>query len=173
MSSEGIINVGVEPALCVQVNDSFGVVCIGHQGIYCATCRNCKHVDHLVKVLQEIAAEEMLPQFKPFADFKPKDVKPSVCIKAVSDQIIPFNLPRHLQQSVMDDYSKRFNLIDGVAHLIPSLGSCPLACSLCGGSWSEEVFLAQDVFLVAHHCCYPAKGTANYTLMEWYFLCTL
>lgn len=102
----------------------------------------------------------MLPQFKPFADYQPKDVKQSVTPKVVSGQIIPFNLPVHLQQTIRDDYSKRFNIIHGIAHLIPSMELCPLSCPLCGGCWGEEVFLAQETFLVAQHCCYPAKGTA-------------
>lgn len=65
-----------------------------------------------------------------------------------------------MKQCLMADYSKRFNIQYGIAHLHPTLPSTSV-CSGCGipNSWSVGLTSVRKAFLVTPHCCYPAEGT--------------
>ena len=78
--SEDIVSIGAEKALCVNVHNSFGVVCLRNQGLQCATCKrpSCKHVTHLRDVMDSVAEEA--PDL--FADFQ----VPSITPQNVADQ---------------------------------------------------------------------------------------
>ena len=105
-----------------------------------------------------------------FADYQPphpEAKKTFPAMRAISQSMIPFDLPLHLKTCLRKDYSQRFNLCNGIANLIPPLPSsshCPL-CD-CEDSWSETVYLAEEVFLVTPMCCYPAKGTYCYIVYD-------
>ena len=51
-----IVPAGPDNALCVQVRESFGVVCLSDGGIRCVTCKygtsSCKHVNCVVQSVE-------------------------------------------------------------------------------------------------------------------------
>ena len=68
------------------------------------------------------------------------------------------------------DISQRFNILDGVAQLVP-FSSQP--CSQCcvHDSWSDDIFLSQENYIVTLQRCIPAKGifvTNNYIAFEYF-----
>lgn len=160
---EGFYSVGVEPALCVNVNGDFGVLCLGHKATFCSTCKhssNCKHIHRLNSVIENTPIDELPSQFKVLFNFKTPAVQPANDFPhAVSIKKIPFSYSRHMKQTLMADYSKRFNIEHGTAHLHPTLPSSSV-CSGCGipGSWSAELTPSRKSFLVTPHRCYPVEG---------------
>lgn len=159
---EGIVCIGAEHAVCVKVNNSFGVVYTGKQRVVCATCipSNCQHVKRLLEVIQQCPDEEIPSQLMVFKELPTSVPKqPSVKIRSISHRKIPFQLTEELRDRLKADYSKRFRLHDGVAHLIPPQLSS--GCPLCGSNWSTEPRLVNQIFLVTPMCCYPAKGTVH------------
>ena len=138
------------------------MVCLGNQGLRCSTCnkQSCKHVSNLHEVIKDLNGE-LSPRLKEFANYQGKKASSYyIPIKMVSNSTIPFVLPPHLKNCLKEDYSQRFNLCSGIANLIPRIPPSPSLCSLCAqvDSWSEEVYLAEENFLVTPQCCYPAKG---------------
>lgn len=160
--SEGIVSVGAEPALCIEVNNTFGVVCLGGQGIFCTTCKqhssNCRHVDLLLKVIENTPEDDMTTQLKAFSDYQvptPRLTRAKYG-KVVSERAIPFALPVELMDTWKQDDSQRFRIQDGIAHLWPPQSS---TCPHCNApSLSTELCCVQENFVVTLKCCYPAKG---------------
>ncbi len=62
-SYEGFVSVGLHSALCINIDGNFGVVCLEDQGIFCTTCKRpgCKHITHLLKVIEDATIKEMPP----------------------------------------------------------------------------------------------------------------
>ena len=158
---DGIVSIGLEPALCVQVGENFGVVCLTNMGMLCTACRKhqCLHTAHLKKLIEDISesGKDMLAELEPFAADSPIATKQQNLIKTVSTNVIPFDLPAHLRNLLVMDYSQRFHILDGVAQLVPhSSQPCPQCC--VSGSWSDDTFLSQENFIVTLQRCIPAKG---------------
>ena len=147
--SEDIVSIGAEKALCVNVHNSFGVVCLRNQGLQCATCKrpSCKHVTHLRDVMDSVAEEA--PDL--FADFQ----VPSITPQTIQDEIgssskISFSVAVDSKQRLKNDHSSRFNFSNGIANLYPRPPSSPSNCPKCSAvdSWSEQLYLTADCFLV-------------------------
>ena len=163
---DGIVPVGPDNAICVQVSESFGVVCLVDGDIRCVTCKygtsSCKHVNYVVQSVEN--SMELISSLTPYAEFlalksevATKKTKPATPT-CMSRSPIPFDLPSHLKEVLKQDTSERFNLQSGVAHLMPhasSASTCP-KCEI--GTWSSEVIFGYDSILVTPHCSYPAKG---------------
>jgi hypothetical protein len=67
---EGFTCVGMEPALCSNVNNDFGVLCLGHKKVFCSTCKhstNCKHLRQLQAAIAKGPPEDLSPTLKAFA----------------------------------------------------------------------------------------------------------
>ena len=153
----------MDPALCVKVGNTFGVVvCRDTQGIFCTTCKqhnsNCKHVGHLQRLIENTPEDDMTAQLKVFADYKtpaPQRER-TKCGTVVSERAIPFDLPVELMDTWKQNDSQRFNMKDGIAHLWPPHSS---TCPHCNApSLSTEVYCIQENYVVTLKCCYPAKG---------------
>ena len=134
---------------------------------FCSTCKhhstNCRHISHLLKVIADSSIDSLPPQLKVVAEFQVSSSKSHKnYAKVVSAKTIPFDLSNRLKHCLKTDYSKRFNIDGGIAHLYPPLPS-HLICSRCAtaNSWSMEIALVKETFLVTPQYCHPAKGTAN------------
>ena len=158
---------GMEPALCVNVNNDFGVVCLSHKSTFCSTCKhssNCKHIRQLLSVTEKIPIEELPPQLQVFTKCEVpslhQSTSPKYATKAISRREIPFGLSDPMKQCLKIGHSERFSMRDGTAYLYPHLPSA-LACPECAApnSWSVELTLVKKTFLVTSQCCYPAEGT--------------
>ena len=82
----------------------------------------CVHIINLEKIIEDTSGDGMLPQqLRPFADshIAKETGKKQNLIGTVSYQNIPFDLPPQLKSVLVMDNSQRFNIIDGVAHLVP------------------------------------------------------
>lgn len=148
--------------MCVNVKGSLGVVCLlGNKGLQCSTCKksNCKHISYLQEVFKDVN-EEMSPRVRMFADYQVPRPGKARSIKVISKATIPFVLPVSLKNLMKEDYSQRFNVCSGVANLIPCIPPSPSLCSLCASvdNWSDEVYLAEECFLVTPQRCCPANG---------------
>lgn len=166
---DGIVPVGPDNALCVQVRESFGVVCLFDGGIRCVTCKygtsSCKHVNCVVQSVEN--STELISALTPYAEIlavksemATKKTKPATPT-CMSRSPIPFELPSHLKEVLKQDTSERFNLQSGVAHLMPHASSTA-TCPKCEtGTWSSEVIFGYDSILVTSHCSYPAKGRSS------------
>lgn len=89
---------GVEPALCVNVNGDFGVLCLGHKTTFCSTCKHssmCKHIRKLISVVEKNPIEELPPQllvFTKHCEVPIATIQPAhEYTKAVSTLKIPFS----------------------------------------------------------------------------------
>ena len=140
------------------MDNTFGVVCLDAQRIFCTTCKqhssNCKHVSHLQRVIENTAESDMTTQFRPFAEYKTPapHQKHAKYGTVVSKRAIPFDLPVDLWKQ---DDSQRFNLKDGTAYLWPPPSS---TCPCCNTPSLNIVVCVQEAFVVTLKCCYPAKG---------------
>lgn len=164
---DGIVPVGPDNAVAIQVSESFGVVCLVDGEIRCVTCKygnsSCKHIKHLVQTMEN--STECIPSLSQFAEFlasksevATKKAKPATST-CVSRSPIPFQLPSHLKEVLKQDASERFNLQSGVAHLMPLADSSTSRCPKCEtGTWSSEVIHGYDSILLTSQCSYTAKG---------------
>ena len=120
--------------MCVNVNGSFGVVCLLTQGPWCTTCKvKCKHVSYLLEAVRDLDASEESSRLKMFALHKqphPEEKKKLPAIKVMSQMAIPFDLTMSSKASLKEDYSQRFNISNGTANLIPPQQSAS-CCTLC------------------------------------------
>lgn len=174
---------GLEPALCVNVHDDFGVLCLGNNSTFCSTCKhssNCKHIRQLMNVVEN-SHVELPPQITLFATCtrdKPSTQQSRAHKYAkVSERKIPFSLSSGMKQCLKADYSKRFNVQHDIAYLHPPLPSTSI-CPKCAipNSWSVELTLVKKAFLVTPQCCYPAEGRVccnNHTLINVYSLVSM
>ena len=173
---DGIVPVGPDNAICVQVSESFGVVCLIDGDIRCVTCKyggsSCKHVKYVVQSVEN--STELISSLTPYAEFlalkseaATKKTKPATPT-CMSRSPIPFELPSHLKEVLKQDTSERFNLQSGVAHLMPA--SSTSTCPKC--TWSSEVIFGYDSILVTPHCSYPAKGR-SYDQLSSYVACCI
>ena len=160
--ADKIISVGVEPALSIDVDGSFGVVCLGCQGMFCTNCRHstsCRHISCLKNYIESCSQDQITPELQKFIDFEVPSKAP--CVKksptALSGNLISFNPLPSARECFRKDYTKRFNMLNGVAHLIPA--ATP-ACLHCGTQnlWSVPC-VDERTFLVTPLCCYQAEGT--------------
>lgn len=99
-SLEGFTSVGIEPALCVNVNNDFGVVCLGHKSTFCSTCKHhsfkCKHIQQLLDAIENIPIEELPPQLKVFTNCEiPSIQQTHKYAKLVSEKKISFSLSQY------------------------------------------------------------------------------
>lgn len=132
----------------------------------CTTCKKsqCLHVTHLKEVIEDTSdgGKDMLPGIEPFADLQSeqKAAKPQNLIRTISTNKISFDLPINLRSVLLMDHSQRFNIVDGVAQLVPLLPVGALPCLQCyaNDNWSEDIFLYQENFIVTLQRCIPAKG---------------
>ena len=63
MIADRIISVGVEPALSIDVDGHFGVVCLGSQGRFCTSCRHptsFMHISYLKKYIENCSQDQVL-----------------------------------------------------------------------------------------------------------------
>ena len=155
---------GVEPALCVNVSNDFGVLCLGHnKSAFCSSCKhnssNCKHIRQLLNVIEDSPVEELPPQLKAFTNCEMPSTQKPHYTKVVSERKIPFSLSSNMKQCLKANYSERFNVQHGIAYLHPRLPSSSL-CPECAisNSWSVELTLVKKAFLVTPQCCFPAEG---------------
>lgn len=146
------------------MTNDFGVLCLGHKNAFCSTCKhhssNCKHIRKLQEAIERSPLEDLPPQLRVFATCEIANVKHSHnYTKVISERKIPFDLSGCLKQCLQTDYSKRFNIQHGIAHLHPPLPPSSV-CSECGiqNSWSAELSLVKKSFLVTPQMCYPAEG---------------
>ena len=116
--TDGIVSVGVDPAVCVNVNGNFGVVCSGHQGMFCTNCRHSTSCTHVVCLNRQIEKEELIPELKDFVDLQALDHKPQheKPLQAISKHSITFELTSSERDCFMKDYSKRFDIQNNIAH---------------------------------------------------------
>lgn len=158
--TDGIVSVGVDPAVCVNVNGNFGVVCSGHQGMFCTNCRHSTSCNHVVCLNRQIEKEELIPELKDFVDLKALDHKPQheKPLQAISKPI-KFELTSSERNCFMKDYSKRFNIQNNIAHLIPP-DTTPCTSCAAQDQWSMP-YVHETTFLVTPMSCYKAQGTAH------------
>ena len=152
--ADKITSVGVEPALSINVDSSFGVVCLGNRGMFCTTCRHsfsCRHVSYLK------GYEDLTPELKQFIDFECKTPHIKESPTVLSGKRISFDLTPSARECFKKDYSQRFNIQNGISHLIPA--ATP-SCPHCGiqDCWSMPC-IDEKTFLVTPLCCYKAEGT--------------
>lgn len=146
---------------------------IGSQGARCVTCKklNCKHVRHLQKIIEDTESyEELSTRLQIFANHKAEKTRShTTIVKTMSEVTIPLSMPQNLKNLMKVDYSRRFNLCDGVAKLMPS--STLRVCSFCASTdcWSKEVYPAGNIFLVTPQCCYPAQGSLSIFSLHYYY----
>lgn len=162
----GITPVGIEPAVCVNVDDNLGVVQVQRSLITCATCKygntKCHHVTHLKATISDLCAEEIPPYLEQFAcqmaDPSPNTFHGSVTT-CLSTKKIPFDLPREMTAVFKTSTTIRFSLDDsGVSHLAPPTES-NLNCGECRGCcWSRDMYLVASCFLVTMQGLFPARG---------------
>lgn len=158
--TDGIVSVGVDPAVCVNVDGNFGVVCSGHQGIFCTKCRHsnsCKHISSLKRCIESCSEEGLIPELIDFevSNSKPRHVNKS--LKALSINSIKFELTPSERECFMKDHSNRFNIYDNTAHLIPP-ATTPCTSCAAQDQWSVP-YMHEETFLVTSLCCYKTEGT--------------
>ena len=113
-----IVPAGPDNALCVQVRESFGVVCLFDGGIRCVTCMygtsSFKHVNCVVQSVEN--STKLISALTPYAEIltvksemATKKTKPATPTY-MSRSPIPFELPSHLREVLKQDTSERFNL---------------------------------------------------------------
>ena len=163
-SFDGFTTVGIEPALCVNVDNDYGVLCLSNNSTFCSTCKhhssNCKHIRYLLNIIERSTVDDLPPQLELFAPCKaPRIQQSNSVIKTISKRKIPFYLSNSMKQCLKADYSKRFNIQHGIAHFHPPLPATSV-CPDCAvpNSWGTELTLTKKAFLVTPQCCYPAEG---------------
>ena len=122
------------------------------------------HVTRLQECIKELKSqEELVPQLQQFTSFindsEVPDCKVPSIKKIPTVLPIPYDLPPNLRECLRQDHSRRFNMYDGVANLIPAATS---TCSQCGAhnSWTTPC-IDENTFLVTPLYCYQAKGLCN------------
>ncbi len=126
--------------------------------ITCATCKysktSCKHVVGLNMFLRD--SDEDLPSvLLPFSHVSNQEKKgPKHNFSCVSSETIPFDLPSDLSRVLLMEFCNRFNIQNGIAHLVPDRTS---ACSRCQSiNWHEKLVANSNI--VTNNCFIQAKG---------------
>ena len=163
---------GHDIAVCVKVENSFGVVCLDKK-IHCATCKHgtttCKHVKHLKEAVSS-DHDTNLSRLELFSDFISRSqlgksgqqeikVQKTSCISTLST---PFNLTSQLKASIRMHPIERFQIKQNVAHLTPVFSSST-PCPLCDSTdcWGNEA-LVTCVTLIMSTQVYKARGTGTH-----------
>ena len=142
--TQTITLIGSEKSVCVNVDESYGVVYIAaNQAITCVTCRfgktNCMHVQHLYELINTVESD--VPEaLQHFAHLLSQTLVPPMkhypVLSCVSKEKVPFDVPSHLSAVLRMPTEERFSVLNNVAQLVPQNTS--IACSKCSQvSWSE------------------------------------
>lgn len=157
--------------VCVNTNGSYAVVYISaKQIITCSSCHknqtSCKHVNCLLSVIESCSnTQEDLPNaLELFADLvHSKDLESTTSDvhtfqpSHTSRKSIPFCLPESLTKVTSLPYLERFNLVDNVAHLIPT--DTDTHCPKCvQAMWTSDVYFDHNATIVTNNQLFKAKG---------------
>ena len=167
--TDSIVQVGNCGAICLKVEDTFGVVYIsGSTIITCATCRysktSCKHIISLFQILSNVTDHEdipkaLLPIFQVYCQHNEDKILPrqsAPSLSCMSKDKILFDLTTTLSSILLMPSSSRFNIVDGLSMLIPETTA---VCNRCGLiNWSEDLCLFTGAHIVTMNCFVQTKG---------------
>ena len=155
----------------MDANGSYAVIYISaKQIVTCSSCHknqtSCRHVNYLLSVIESFkSTQEDLPstlqRFASVMQLKDlESVTSNVCNfqpSRRSCKSIPFNLPASLGKVTCLPYSERFNLVDSVAHLLPT--DTDTQCPKCiQAMWTSNVFFDHNATIVLPNQLLKAKG---------------
>ena len=166
-----VVQVGNYGALCLKVEDTFGVVYISslNNSITCATCKfskyTCKHVVGLHQLLNTEDEMDSPKALLPFINAYNQDKScrhvqlgpPS--LSCISKKKIPFDLPSNLCSVLLMSSCSRFNIVDGTALLVPEYTAICNKCNMT--NWNTDPILSTTAKIVTVNSFIPANGNNN------------
>ena len=131
---------------------------MGDKQLICAFCKHQKHdCVHVEQVLSATQAEDIPKVLLPIAEQLNSTAcgaQPRKRYGVQSTKRIPYIFDVHLQNTLKQPVSDRFDFKDGVCHLREDQNT---QCSKCGhNKWSED---EKKVIIVTHNVTLPAIGT--------------
>ena len=168
-SSNGFIPVGSDCAVCVEVERSFGVVCLDRTSVFCKYgSKNCKHVDYLIHHIHN-SEGDIAAALQPFTSaIQPQQGhhKPYM-LPVLSRGGIPFINTPEMKAVLKQSFQERFNIISGVAHLHPLVLQ---ACPECGseGQWSMEEHRSHATTIVCSNQIFKGEGKVKLYDLNYY-----
>ena len=157
----------------MDANGSYAVIYISaKQIITCSSCHknqtSCKHVNYLLSVIESCnnTQEDLPSTLEPFANLMqstdPVNESATSDVRTfqpshTSRKSIPFCLPESMAKVTCLPYLERFNLIDNVAHLVPT--DTDTHCPKCvQAMWTSDVYFDHNATIVTNNQLFKAKG---------------
>ena len=150
--------------MCVEVDKTFGVVCLDRTTVFCSTCkhgsRSCKHVKYLLDHIHS-SEGDIAVALQPFLGVslsqQSHHVYKPYTLQVLSRKGIPFSTTSKMKEVLRQSFQERFAIVDGVGHLHPQH---MLPCSECGseGEWSADEVRSHLTTIVCSNQVFKAEG---------------
>ena len=149
--------------MCVEVDKTFGVVCLDRATVFCSTCkhgsRSCKHVKYLLDHIHS-SEGDIAVALQPFLGVSPPQQSHHVYkpynLQVLSRKGIPFSTTSKMK-ILRQSFQERFAIVDGAGHLH---SQDMLPCPECGSEreWSADKVRSHLTTIIRSNQVFKAEG---------------